>query len=94
MRFGCHAWLILVQTASHVVAMVADMCPGVGDGSKLQLEATHWNNLVAEFEDVFKLPGMPAECKTVHRIKLKPGAMPSFRCQYQVLATEIVEVHR
>ena len=94
MRCGCHAWLMLVQPARHVVAMEADMCPGVGNGSKLQFEATHWNNLVAEFADVFKLPDMPAECKTVHRIKVEPGDMPSFTCQYQVLAAEIVEIHR
>ena len=92
MRFGCDAWLMLVQPASHVVAMEADTCAVVGEGSELQLETSRWNNLVAEFADVFELPGMPAERKTMHIIELEPGAIPPFRRQYQVSAAELVEV--
>ena len=82
MRFGYDAWLMLVQPASHVVAMEADTCAGAGEGSELQPEASRWNNLVAEFANVFEPPGMLAERNTVHRIKLEPGAMPLFRRQY------------
>ena len=82
MRSGCEAWLMLVQPTSHVVAMKADTCAGAGEGSELQPETSCWNNLVAEFADVFELPEMPADCDTVQRIKLEPGAVPPFRCQY------------
>lgn len=82
MRHGCDAWLMLVQPTSDVAAMEADTCAGVGEGSGLNTGASCWNNLVAEFADVFELPGMPAECKTVHRIELQPGATPLFMRQY------------
>ena len=89
MRCGCDAWLMLVQATSHVVAMEADTCAGAGEGSGLELEASRWNNLVAEFADVFEPPGMPAERKTMCRIKLEPGAMPPFRHQYRVSAAKL-----
>ena len=63
---------MLVQPTSHMVAMEADTCAGAGEGSGLEPEASLWNNLVAEFADVFKPPGMPAELDTVHRIELEP----------------------
>ena len=53
---GCDAWLMLVQPARHLVAMEADMHAGVGEGSGLEPEASHWKNLVAEFSDVFEPP--------------------------------------
>ena len=81
MRCGCDAWLMLVQPTSHVVAMEADTCAGAGESSGLQPEASHWNNLVAVFADVFITPGMPAEHETVYQIKLEPGATPPFRYQ-------------
>ena len=56
------------------------------EGAVIDPETSRWNNLVAEFADVFELSGMPAERKTMHRIKLEPGAIPPFRCQYQVSA--------
>ena len=77
----CNAWLMLVQSASHMFAMEADMRAGAGEGSGLKLEASCWNKLVSEFADVLKRPGMPAERNTVHRIKLELGATPPFRCQ-------------
>ena len=84
MRHACDAWLLLVQPAIHVVAMEADTCAGGGEGSGLEPETSCWNDLVTEYADVFGVPGMPADCKTMYRIKLEPGAMPLFRCQYQV----------
>ena len=92
MRCGCDAWLMLVQPTSHVVTMKADMRAGVEEGFVLKPEASCWNNLVAEFADVFEPPAMPAECKTMHMIELEVGAMPLFRRHYQVSAAELVEV--
>ena len=85
---------MLVQPTSHVVAVEADMCSGVGKGFVINQEISCWNDLVAEFADVFKPAGMPTECHTVHRFELEPGAMPPFRHQYQVSATELAEVRR
>ena len=85
---------MLVQPASHVVAMEADTCAGAGEDSVIDPETTRWNNLVAEFADVFEPPGMPAERDTVHRIELEPGATPPFRRQYRVSAAELAEVRR
>ena len=73
---------MLVQPTSQVVAMEADTCTGVGEGSMIESETSCWNSLVAEFADVFEPPGMPAECETMHRIKLQPGATPLFRRWY------------
>ena len=61
---------MLVQPTSHVVAMKADTCIGVEENSGYVPEASCWNALVAKFADVFELPGMPAERKTMHRIEL------------------------
>ena len=60
MRHGCKAWLMLVQPTSHVVAMEADTCDSAGEGSELHPETSRWNNLVAEFADVFEPARMPA----------------------------------
>ena len=92
MRCECDAWLLFVQPTCHMVAMEADTCAGAGESSGLQWEASRWNNLVAEFANIFKRPGMPAEHKTVHQIELEPGATPPFRCQYRVSAGKLVEV--
>ena len=75
-----------------MVAMEADKCAGAGEGSVIDLETSRWNDLVAEFADVFEPPGMPTECKIMHRIELELGAVPPFRCQYQVSAAELAEV--
>ena len=48
--------------------------------------------MVAEYADVFELPGMPAERDTVHRIKVEPGSEPPFRQQYCISAAELMEV--
>ena len=79
MRCGCDAWLMLVQPASHVVDMEADTCAGAGEGSGQLPETTHWKKSVDECANVFEPTGMPVDCETVHRIKLKPGAMHPFR---------------
>ena len=79
MWHGCDAWLVLVQPASHMVAMGDDTCIGAGEGSGQLPETMYWNSLVAELADVFQPPGMPAEHDTMHRIKLEPGDMSLLR---------------
>ena len=58
--------------------MEANTRAGVGEDSVNVVEAFRWNNLVAEYTDVFEPPGMPAEHNTVHRIELEPGSVPPF----------------
>ena len=77
-----------------MVAIEADMCAGVGESSMLETKTSHWNNLIAEFADVFEPPGMPAEYETMHRIKLQPGAVPLFRPSYNLYKAPIVFIHK
>ena len=63
---GCEAWLMLVQLSRHVVAMEADTCARVGEGSAGSTEPSCWENMVAEYADVFEPPGMPVDRETVH----------------------------
>ena len=76
---ACEAWLMLVQLSSHVVAMEADTCARAGEGSAGSAEPTCWENVVAEYSNVFESPGMPAERDTVHCIKVEPGSEPPYR---------------
>ena len=94
MRSGCEAWLMLIQPSHHVVAMEADTCAEAGEGSADVAGPNRWENMVAEYADVFESPGMPAERDTVHRIKVEPGSEPPFRQQYRVSAAELAEVRR
>ena len=41
---------------------------------------------------MFKPPGMPAECDTIHRIELEPGSEPPYKRQYRVSTAELAEV--
>ena len=66
MRLGCEAWLMLIQPVTHVVTTEADTCAEGVVVSDTSGDATHWNSIVAEYSDVFKPPGMPAERGTVH----------------------------
>ena len=92
MRSGCESWIMLVQPSSHVAAMEADTCDRAGEGSAGSAEPSRWENVVAEYADLFALPGMPAERDTVHRMEVEPGSEPPFRQQYCVSAAELVEV--
>ena len=55
-------------------------------------DATRWKSIIAEYSNVFKPPGMPAEHDTVLRIKLKPGSILPYNWQHRVSATELAEV--
>ena len=94
MHGGCESWLMLVQPSSHVVAMEADTCARAGEDSAGSLEPSRWENVVAEYADVFEPPGMPADRDTVHRIKVEAGSKPPFWRQYCVYAAELAEVRR
>ena len=71
MHLGCEAWLMLIQPATHVVAMEADTCAEGVVVSDTSGDATRWKSIVTEYSDVFEPPGMPAERNTVHQTKLK-----------------------
>ena len=79
MRLGCEAWLMLIQPATHVVAMEADTCEDGDVASNSRPDAAHWESVVAEYSNVFKPPGMPADHDTIRHIELKPGSVPPFR---------------
>ena len=91
MHSGYKAWPILVQLSSHVVTMEADTCAMAGEGSAGSVEPSCWENVVAEYADMFEPPGMPADRDTMHRIKVQPGSEPLFRQQYLVSAAELAE---
>ena len=82
---------MLIQPATHVVAMEADTC-AAGDVASTPWYDACWESIVAEYSDVFEPPGMPADCDTVHHIELKPGSVPPFTWYYHISATELAEV--
>ena len=86
MHSGCETWLMLVQPSSHMVAMEADKRARAGEGSAGSAEPSRWENMVAEYADVFEPPGIPADRDTVHCIKVDPGSEPPIRQQYHVSA--------
>ena len=94
MRSGCEAWLMLVQPSSHVVTMEADTCARPGEGSAGSAEPSCWENVVAEYTDMFEPLGMPAERDTVHCSEVEPGSEPPFRQQYCISPAELAEVQR
>ena len=79
MHSGCEAWLMLVKPSSHMVAMEADTCARAGEGSAGAAEPSRWENMVAEYADMFEPPGMPADKEIVYQIKVVPGSEPLFR---------------
>ena len=85
---------MLIQPATHVVAMEADTCDEGVVASSASNDTTRWHSIVAEYSDVFEPPGMPAEHDTVHRIKLKPGSVPPYKWQYRVSAAELAEMRQ
>ena len=92
MHLGCEAWLMLMQPATHVVAMESDTCDEGDMASDTSPDVVRWKSIIAEYSNVFKPPGMPAECNTVHRIELEPGSVPPYKRQYRVSTAELVEV--
>ena len=72
---------MLLHPTSHVAAMEASTCAGV-EGSEVctASEPSRWSKLINEYLDVFEPPGMPAERDIVHKIELKPGSQPPYRC--------------
>ena len=71
---------MLLQPATTTVGMEPKAEGELGEVSGFKTEMYHWNNIVADYPDVFAEPGMPAELETKHRIELLPGAMPQYRC--------------
>ena len=67
---------MLLHPTSHVVAMEARTCVGAGKVGPDMVPLSHWSNLVTEYSDVFKPPGMPVEHEINHKIELGPGVAP------------------
>ena len=80
LRRGCKSWLMLLHPTSHVAAMEASTCAGVEGSEVCTASASRWSKIVDEYLDIFESPGMPAERNIVHKIELKPGSQPPYRC--------------
>ena len=85
---------MLLNPTSHVAAMEASTCASVGEVGPDVVPPSRWSNLVIEYSDVFKPPGMPVERAVDHKIELEPGATPPYRRQYHVSAAELAKVRR
>ena len=72
-------WLMLLQPATTAVGMETNAKSELGEVSGFETEMYRWNNVVADYPDVFAEPWMPAERETKHRIELLPGATPQYR---------------
>ena len=72
-------WLMLLQPATTAVGMKQKAEGELGEVFGFEMETSRWNNVVADYSDVFAEPGMPAERETKHKIELLPGAMTQYR---------------
>ena len=66
----------MLQLATTAVGMELKAKGELGEGSGFETEMSHWNNVLADYPDVFAEPGMLAERETKHKIELLPGAKP------------------
>ena len=73
-------------------AMEVRTYAGVGEVGPDMVLPSRWSNLVTEYSNVFKPPGMPVEREINHKIELKPGAAPLYHCQYCFSAAELAKV--
>ena len=71
---------MLLQPATTAVGMEPKAEGELGEVSGFKTEMSHWNNVVADYPDVFAEPGMPAERETKHRIELRLSAGISTVC--------------
>ena len=76
---AAESWLMLLQPATTAVGMEPKAEDELGEVSGFETETSRWNNVVADYPDVFAEPGMPAERETKHKIELLPGATPPYR---------------
>ena len=67
---------MLLQPATTAVGMNLKAEGELGEVSSFETETSCWNNVVADYPDVFAEPGMPAERETKHKIELLPDATP------------------
>ena len=54
-------WLVLLQPDTTAVGMEPKAEAELGEVSGCETGMHHWNNVVADYPDVFAEPGMPAE---------------------------------
>ena len=57
---------MLLQPATTVVGMEPKAIGELGEVSGFETEMSHWNNIVADYPDVFAEAGTPAERETKH----------------------------
>ena len=72
-------WLMLLQPDTTAVGLEPKAKGELGEVSGFETETSHWNNVVADYPDVFAELGMPAERETKHKIELLPGVTPQYR---------------
>ena len=82
---------MLLNPTSHVAATEASTCAGAGEVGPDVVLPFCWSNLVTEYSNVFKPPGMPVDRAINHKIELEPGATPPYHCQYRISAAELAE---
>ena len=70
---------MLLQPTTTAVGMESKAGGVLGAASGVEPEVSRWDNVVADYPDVFAEPWMPAERGTKHRIELLPGAKPQYR---------------
>ena len=86
---------MLLNPTSHMAAMGAHTCAGAGEAEAARdAKPSRWSNLVIEYSNVFKPPGIPVEHEIDDKIELEPGAAPLYHRQYCVSAAELAEVRR
>ena len=69
----------MLQPDTTAVGMEPKAEGELGEVSGFKTETSHWNNVVADYPDVFAALGIPAERETKNKIELLPGAMPQYR---------------
>ena len=75
-------------------AMEADTCAEDDVAYDTSPDVVQWKSIIAEYSDVFKLPGMPAERDTVHHLELERGSVLPYKRQYQVSTAELAAVRQ
>ena len=71
---------MLLQPATTAIGMEPKAKGELGAVSGCETETSCWDNVLADYPDVFAELGKPAERETKHKIELLPGAMPQYRC--------------
>ena len=69
---------MLLQPATTAVGIEPKAEGKLGEVSGFETETSCWNDIVADYSDVFAELRIPAERETKHKIELLPGAMSQY----------------